>query len=274
MQMSASDVVPSMSPGTALYQRVAAALRTRIQANELSPGDAIEPEHVLTETLGVSRVTLRRGVDLLIDEGLLVRRQGVGTFVAAPRLTYPLLGLHSTRDIGQAHDLELQVEIVESELAQATAKELKHLRLGPGAIVLRFVRVDRVRNVPVAVAQCALPSPVAHDITAEELTRSSTYEIVEKKRGIRVTRAQQAIRADVASSAIAGMLCIRPGAPVLVLERVTFDATDSVIELGTVSYRHDLMECQIELTRQPSGRHETNTHVAMRYQHGPGAQGG
>jgi GntR family transcriptional regulator len=263
--MSGQAVVPPVKAGAALYERVAAALRERI-LRELSAGDAIEPELVLAEQLNVSRVTLRRGVQLLIDEGLLVRRQGIGTFVAAPRMSYPLLGLHSTRDIGEAHDLKPVVEIIESSVVEADDKERKHLRLKPGAKVLRFVRVDRIRNVPVAVAQCALPSNIAEDVTAEELAHSSTYELVEKKRGTRVTRAHQVMRADAASPLIAELLHITEGDPVLVLERVTFDDADQVIELGTVTYRHDLMECSIELTRQPSGRHETNTHVALRPQ--------
>jgi GntR family transcriptional regulator len=221
---------------------------------------------VLAQKLNVSRVTLRRGVQMLIDEGLLVRRQGVGTFVAAPRMSYPLLGLHSTRDIGQAHDLRPTVEIVESAVVKATAHERSALKLDGGAKVLRFVRVDRVRDVPVAVAQCALPSDIAGDITRQELAQASTYELVEKKRGVRVVRAYQVIRADAASELIARLLKLRPGAPVLALERVTFDDSDTVIELGTVTYPHDLMECSIELTRQPSGRHETNTHVALRPQ--------
>src|SRR5262249_3180793 len=89
--------VNSHAPGDPLYAQIASALRHRILVEEaLSPGDAIPPERVLVDDFGVSRITLRRAIDLLVDEHILVRRRGLGTFVASPKVPYPLVGLHST----------------------------------------------------------------------------------------------------------------------------------------------------------------------------------
>src|SRR5713101_9237855 len=76
--------INSDAPGDPLYAQVASALRHRILVEEaLSPGDVIPPERVLVGDFGVSRITLRRAIDVLVDEHLLVRRRGLGTFVAS-----------------------------------------------------------------------------------------------------------------------------------------------------------------------------------------------
>jgi GntR family transcriptional regulator len=256
--------------GEPLYVRTAAEIRRRLPGLGLKPGDPIEPERVLVHELGVSRITLRRAIDLLVDEHLLVRRQGVGTFVASPKITYPLVGLHSTRDIARAHGLSLDVSILVYETGTATSEERDRLELRRGSSVLRFERCDAVAGNPISISACVLPATLADGITPEALVRHSTYELIESSHPVKVTSARQILRAAGASPRLARLLSVHRGAPVLILDRVTFDASGTPIEWAVVSYPHDRAECVVELARQPGGRRESATGVVVQY---PGREG-
>jgi GntR family transcriptional regulator len=256
----------SLAVGDPLYLRLARTLRDYVAKEGLAPGDRLPPEPDLALTFEVSRVTLRRAVEILVHEGLLVRRQGVGTFVAELRLSEPLIGLHSTRQIARAHGQHHDVRIARMARAKATALEAGHLQINPGDPILRFTRVDLLGGCPVAVAECALPYHLVAQVTRAELQRSSTYELIERRHNIFLTSATQSIRAEGASPRTARLLEISNGAPLLILERVTFDNDGTPVELGKVSYRHDRMECHIELTRQLGGQEETHTAVLLHFQ--------
>src|SRR5258708_4776424 len=128
------------SIGEPLYAKTAASIKQSIQAGGLKPGDRIEAEDALSAKYGVSRITLRRAIELLIKDGLLIRRHGVGTFVTSPRLTYPLIGLHSTRDLFRAYGWTVDARIVEWDVAQPTREERTFLQLPTTKQVLRFLR--------------------------------------------------------------------------------------------------------------------------------------
>jgi len=252
--------------GDPVYLRVAEGLREYLVRESLVPGDVVPPEAALTTEFGVSRVTLRRAVEVLVREGVLVRRQGVGTFVAAPRLSAPLIGLHSTREICRANEFRHDVQIVEMEQAAASAAEADQLGLAAGDPLLRFTRLDLIGGSPTAVAECALPYQLMADVSREDLQESSTYELIEDRHKIFLTSARQSIRAEEASGKVADLLAVPAGSPVLVLQRVTFDVAGRAVELGKVSYRHDRMEWTVELTRQLGGQEETQTGILLRYQ--------
>lgn len=248
-----------------LYIRTAEAIRRQLVECGLEPGSPIEPESILVRELGISRVTLRRAIDILVDDQLLVRRQGIGTFLAPQRITYPLVGLHSTRDLARAHGVELRVEILKRVVGTASAEERANLRLGPGARVVRFVRRDFHRSRPICVAACSLPARYADCLTAEALRASSSYELIERAHGLRLTSARQVMRAEPATRRNAELLGCRPGRPLFVLERLTLDRDAEPVEWARLSYRHDRAECAVDLEREPAGRRESPTNVVLRF---------
>jgi GntR family transcriptional regulator len=254
------------SPGVEpLYIRTAAAIRERIVQDGYELGVAIEPESVLVRELGVSRVTLRRAIDILVDEQLLVRRQGVGTFVVPWRITYPLIGLHSTRDLARAHGIELRVEIVNRVVEKATPHERSRLQLRRGEDVLRYLRCDVDECGPVAVARCTLPARYAECLEEGALRLHSSYELIERFHGLRVTRASQVMRSEPASPHVGSLLGLRAGQPVFVVERLTFERGGFPVEWAVLSYRHDRVECSVELEREPAGRRESATDLILRF---------
>src|SRR5262245_50478155 len=164
-----------VATGEPLYVNAAERIRQRVRELDLRPGDLIEPERVLLEELGVSRVTIRKAVDLLVEEHLLVRRQGIGTFVASPKITYPLAGLHSTREVLQAHGINLDVRIVEYAVGRPSATARQRLELARGERVVRFVRCDSSGGQAICAAEVVVPERLAAALSEEALLTSSSY---------------------------------------------------------------------------------------------------
>lgn len=241
------------SIGEPLYAKTAALIKQSIQAGGLKPGDRIEAEDVLSAKYRVSRITLRRAIELLIKDGLLVRRHGVGTFVTSPRLTYPLIGLHSTRDLFRAYGWTVDARIVEWSVARPTREERTFLQLSTSKKVVRFVRCDVVGGMAAGVGQVVLPGHLARVVDRKSLTQASTYDLLEGKGHIRLAGGHQVFRAAGASDIVARLLRVKPGFPVLVLQRTTFDSSGVPVEWAVVTYRHDWVQFSIDLSRQPFG---------------------
>lgn len=248
-----------------LFKSVAAQLRTYLSEQNLGPGDVIEPERLLVERFGVSRITLRRAIDLLVDDHVLVRRQGLGTFVGSQRISYPVIGLHSTRDIAKAHGVEAEIKIVKFEVGQATSRERVWLDLPARARVVRFVRCDYLRGEPISVAECVIPARLANALSADELEHRSTYELIEASTGVRFTSARQTLRSEPAAGEVAGLLKVAAGRPLFVVERTSFGRDGVPLERFKIFYLHDYAECEMELSREPHGRLEEMVGAAFRY---------
>ncbi len=258
--------VNSDAPGDPLYVRVALALRHRILVGDaFSPGDAIPPERVLVRDFGVSRITLRRAIDLLVDEHLLVRRRGIGTFVASPRVPYPLVGLHSTRDIARAHGLTPEVRILDYETGGATAMEREKLELSKGLSVIRFIRQDLLEAQPVSIAECVLPAQFSDALNEDQLREHSTYELIEQRSPVRISSARQRLFAASATARVSSLLRVPTDYPVFVIDRITNDVEGQPVEWGRISYPNKNIECLVELFRESANRNERAVGFALRF---------
>jgi GntR family transcriptional regulator len=263
--------VNSHGPGDPLYVRVATALRHRILVEEgFSPGQVIPPERVLVHDFGVSRITLRKAIDLLVDEHLLVRRRGLGTFVASPKVPYPLIGLHSTRDIARAHGLSLSVRILAYEIKKASPLERGKLELGPTDSVLRFIRQDLLDDQPLSIAECVLPERFGSILSQEDLVDHSTYDLVEARSDVRIWSARQTMLAASADRPVARLLRVPNNYPLFVIDRVTYGADRIPVEWGRISYPNENIECVVELFREPANQNERATGFALRFLPGQG----
>jgi GntR family transcriptional regulator len=246
-----------------LYVRIADRIRDEIAT--LPPGARLPGEPALVRSLGVSRVTLRKAIELLIDEGLLTRRHGLGTFVAPPRLVEPLIGLHSMRDLVAAHSESYAVQIEHHETAGANPEERRRLALPPRAKVLRYQRRDLVGGEVICVARVAVRGAYSAQLDAAALQASSTYQLLETRCGIRPTRIRQVVRAEMASEPIAGLLAVQVDSPILVLDRITYAGDETPVEWGLLAYRYDRIECSVELVRQVESRQESARLFEVRY---------
>ncbi|HEY5632341.1 MAG TPA: GntR family transcriptional regulator [Burkholderiaceae bacterium] len=221
---------PRFSP---LYRQIKALLTRSLQGGEWRPGDPIPSEAELAARYGVSQGTVRRAVEELAGENVLVRRQGRGTFVAThhePRAQFRFLRLRPDRgaEPGQMSSriLECRRQRAPVEIARAL-----QLRTGEGVIVIR--RVLSFDRVPVVLDEIWLPGSTFRGLTAERLRayEGPLYGLFETEFGTRMIRASERLRAVTADAAAAGALEVAAGSPLLLVERVSYTYEDRPVEV-------------------------------------------
>lgn len=233
--------------GLPLYHQLADLLRRRIVSGELPAGATLPTEASLVQTYGVSRVTARQAVGLLVDEGLVVRGSGRGTRVL-PAAT-ELVGQHFSGSL--------------SELINETRRtRVKDVRIDRGVVAppevreslaldgdARLVRVSRTRYLDDAVLAYTvdhLPEAIGRLVTKRALAKESLMALLARS-GVDLASARQSIRADVADAETAPLLDLRPGDPVLAVTRVVYDSRREPVYHIRTSYRGDRYTYTVEL---------------------------
>jgi GntR family transcriptional regulator len=217
-----------------LYQQLQRALREAIDRRILDANDALPAERDRAAELGVSRITLRKAIDGLVSEGLLMRRQGSGTFVRG-RVEKNFSLLTSFSEDMRARGRNPRSEWLKRTSGTVTPEEALTLRSSPGTPVYRFNRLRFADDAPMSVEYATI---VAACLPSVESVQSSLYEALERT-GNRPVRALQRLRAVLLTREQAELLCAKPGDAGLLVERVGFlsngrgDTYDFVAELGT-----------------------------------------
>ncbi len=220
---------PAFSP---LYQQIKALMVRDLQAGTWRPGEAIPSETELAARFKVSQGTVRKAIDELATENLLVRRQGKGTFVAthAEQTTqYRFLRLQP--DDGQAGGTQRQ--FIDCRRLRAPADVARALGLRSGDAAIQIKRVLSLRSVPVVFDEIWLPAAPFKGLTAERLSgyRGPMYGLFESEFGVRMIRAEEKIRAVAAEGQAAELLAVSPGTPLLLVERLSLTYGDKPVEL-------------------------------------------
>ncbi|HST65306.1 MAG TPA: GntR family transcriptional regulator [Mycobacteriales bacterium] len=217
-----------------LYYQVSRQIEAAIDAGDLAPGDRLENEISLADRWGLSRPTMRRAIQELVDKGLLVRRRGIGTQVVHGRVKRPM-DLTSLFDDLTRSGQQPGTRLLARELVPAPAAVAERLGVPAGAQVLHLERLRSARDEPLAVLRNWLPADLAPTLTAEALESRGLYELM-RGAGVHLRIATQRIAARGATAPEARLLTLRKGAPVLTMERVTYDGTGRAVELGTHAY--------------------------------------
>lgn len=233
-----------------LHLQVSRQIGGEIASGQLRPGDRLPPERVLRERLHVSRVTLRRGLAKLVDEGLLRPSHGRGWFVAAEQLGEPPNTLISFTAMGAARGLVATSRVLSSRIRRASLDEADALGVAPGAGIFELERVRLLDGVPVALDCSRLPAARFPDLAKRDFARSSLYAALEEL-GVTPTRATCVVEAVEAGERHARLLEIEPGGATLVLHQTTYDQSGAAIELGRIAYPGDHYRFRAVLVRPP-----------------------
>jgi GntR family transcriptional regulator len=220
---------PSFSP---LYQQVKASMTRGLQAGEWRPGEAIPSELELAARFKVSQGTVRKAVDEMAAENLLVRRQGKGTFVAThaeEKVQFRFLRL--VPDDGDPGRLERR--FIDCRRMRAPADVARALAMQPAEPAVQVRRVLSFRGSPVVLDDIWLPGALFKGLTAERLSgyRGPMYGLFEAEFGVRMIRAEEKIRAVAADASAAELLELPVGAPLLGVERLSLTYGDRPVEL-------------------------------------------
>ncbi|MBO9623373.1 MAG: GntR family transcriptional regulator [Sphingomonas sp.] len=228
--------------GGPLYRRLEDALRTALRDQVLKPNEALPAERDLAAELSVSRITLRKALDALVEEGLLIRRHGAGTFVAG-RVEKQFAKLSSFSEDMVARGRTVRSEWLGKTEGQVTPDEALTLGLSPGTPVYRFHRIRFADDVPMAIEHAVVPG---FGLDGASVVESSLYAALEAN-GNRPVRALQRLRAVLFDARQAKLLEIEAGAPGLYIERRGFLADGRVIEATQSWYRGDAYDFVAEL---------------------------
>lgn len=237
-----SALAPDPQSRTPLYQQLEERLRHLIGSGALRRGDVVPAERDLAEMTGVSRVTVRKAIEKLVQDGILVQKVGAGTFVSG-RIEQPLSVLLGFSEDMRARGFEPGSTWLEKRLGAAGPEEAMALGVAPGAPVVRLKRIRTANDEPIAM-ETAIVS--RHDLPSPDLVEESFYAAL-KARGLVPVRALQRLRAGLASAQEAQWLnLVRPSA-ILQIERRAFLADGRVLEVTFSSYRADLYDFVVEL---------------------------
>jgi GntR family transcriptional regulator len=219
---------PTFSP---LYRQIKSLLLQRLESGEWRPGEAIPSESELATRFSVSQGTVRKAIDEMAAENLLVRRQGKGTFVAShddPRAFFRFLRLVPLAGgVEQARSVPL--ECWRAKAGPEVARMLE-LKMGDPINIVR--RLLQFAGKPVVVDEIYLPGATFGTLTLDMLRdfQGSLYSLFESQFDIRMVRAEERLRAVPADRASAELLGVGEGSPLLSVERVSFSYGDKPVE--------------------------------------------
>ncbi len=237
---NSASATPAFSP---LYQQIKGLIMNSLQASEWKPGEAIPSEMELAVRYRVSQGTVRKAIDELAAENLVVRRQGKGTFVATHaerQVQYRFLKLFP--DHGDASsEGPAQRQIVDCKRLRASADVARSLNLRTGDAVLQVRRVLSFSKAPTILEDLWLPGGPFKGLTAERLTdyHGPMYALFETEFGVRMVRAQEKLRAVLPDEVQCTLLKITPHTPLLSVERIAYTYNDAPMELRRGLYVTD-----------------------------------
>jgi GntR family transcriptional regulator len=234
---------------TPAHRRIYEDLAALIRSGELGPASQLLGETTLAERYGVARMTVRQAIGRLVDDNLVVRHQGVGTFVASDVSGRRSLNrLTSFSEDMREGGRDIATEIFAQEVMVPTAEVALELALGKGTRVVHVGRLRKVAGVPTSVHDSYLPYGEFPSLARQPLIEGSLYQTLEQLYDVKLRRADQRIKAAPASDEVAKHLAVSAGSPVLQTERVTLDDRNLRIEFAR-SWARPEIELTVHLER-------------------------
>lgn len=236
---------------TPLYQQIYDLLREAIMSGKAPLNSRLPTEQDLTKRFGVSRITVKRAMNELASAGYVRRQRGLGTVVtydaAAPTVK---ASFENMIDGLTRMGLETEVQLLDCSTAPASPAIQETLDLKKGARVQRIVRLRKLEGEPFSYLVTHIPDDVADGYDESKLATESLISLLESA-GHRPAEAEQSISAGAADPAVATMLGVSAGSPLLRIHRIMLDKNGRPVQDITAHYRADRFHYQMRLTRTP-----------------------
>jgi len=240
-----------------LYFQLEQILKSKIITGEYMPGEQIPTEKDLCETYQVSSITIRQAVLNLVNEGLLVRLPGKGTFV-----TEDIANINTLQFSGKISDLitdglkTQEVKVLSMNRMKPSKKISKFLRIGEDAEVIQVRRTRNANNSPVSYIINYLPIETGVKIKEEDLLKYPMLQILRDQIGIPLSGAIQFIEAVVADYDIASTLSVSMTSPILYIETLVFEKRKKPVEFVQTFVRPDRYKYSVKLTMKRGSKNE------------------
>jgi GntR family transcriptional regulator len=237
-------------PSLALYTKVEETIAAEIADGEYRPGDQLPTEDQLLQRFEVSRITVRRAIQNLVQRGLLEIRRGRGTFVLEPRIEAELTKLSGFVEDMNAAGRKASARVLSQGVVSATARIAERLQLSRGARVMRIERVRLADGLPVSFDQTYLPLALGRKIARNDLRMHPIFTLLEEKYGVALLEADYALEAVAASKIVADALHVTVGTTIFQIERTSRTTNYQPIDYEVLSYRGDLVRFVTKLFRR------------------------
>ena len=230
-----------------LYYQISTRIEEAILTGQLPAGSRLENEIALSERLGLSRPTVRRAIQELVNKGLIVRRRGIGTQVVHGSVTRKVELTSLWDDLDQTGQSPT-THLLTHEIIEANDRVVEQLGVPAGSPVLHLRRLRFADSVPMAVLENYLPAEFA-DLSADDLAQRGLYQML-RVRGVTMRVARQKIGARRSTNGESRLLEIERNGPVLTMDRTAYDAAGRAAEFGHHCYRPDLYSFEITLVER------------------------
>lgn len=238
------------------YVAVRDALKERFK--DMPVGTLLPPEAQLCEEYEVSRITLRKAVDYLVEEGLLVREQGRGTFTSEPSVAHKysesfvddIAGFYSEMT---SHGFEVGTDVLSQRVHPAAAALAEQLGIDAGKPVVSILRLRSVNGAVNCLIESTLPADRFAELAELDLSTGSLYAYLKRERGVRLTRSRVTVEVGAATPDQAEQLHIAAGDPLLVVHSTVFDGGDTPILRGTSWLLPRASQIEFEIHTRPEG---------------------
>lgn len=236
-----------------LYAQVRDALRDVIEQGGLAPGEQLPGEPELCRLFDVSRTVIRQALRDIELDGTIVRHKGKGTFVAEPKLReglfQELTGFYE--DMANKGFTPVS-QVLSQEVVAANRKVAGYLKLRPGTPVVQIDRLRFVDDEPIVLVTTYLPEARCPGLIAADLTHQSLYALLQRDYGLAIERGHRYLEAVPASEHEAKLLGVKKGAPLILLDSVSYLADGTPIEYFHALHRGDRSRFEVELIRVPA----------------------
>jgi GntR family transcriptional regulator len=234
---------------TPLYHQIYVILRNKIIEHEFVFDDYLPSEEETAQAFGVSRITSKRALNELADEGLVVRERGRGTRVIHKGPISPqVANIEGMLENIMAMGLETEASLLEFDYVRPTDRVVEALKCSPDCRVQRAVRLRSHEGQAFSHLLTFVPEPIASSYTQDDLASTPLLVLLERG-GIVVSRAVQTLTATLADANVAPLLNLDIGAPLLRIRRIVYDQNNQPIEFITGLYRPDRYQYRMNLSR-------------------------
>lgn len=228
-----------------IYIQIHNDIKRAIEAGKWAVGDRIPSERELSRNFDVSRMTLRQAIQTLVDEGILERQVGSGTYVANQKVQEKMSGLTSFTDLMLTQGKQPTSKTISYHVMNPSLSEAEKLKLNEDDQVLRMERIRYGDDVPICFEVATVPEKLVDGLSKKEVT-SSLYRALEDKKQLSPGKAQQTVSAMSASERIAEYLSIKRGDAILRLRQVTYLQDGTPFEYVRTQYVGERFEFYLE----------------------------
>jgi GntR family transcriptional regulator len=239
-----------------LWLQAAQSLRAHIDGGSLPAGSRLPPERELCQLLGISRVTLRKALTRLVEEGVLRSSHGRGWYIAAAEQKEWPNSLESFSETADRMGLVASSAVLGSAVVKATIDQAEPFQIAPGTALFRLERVRMLNDVPIALDLALVPLDLVPGLVDLDFRTESLYGALASA-GFELAHAETTIEAREASATIAQHLSVQVGSPTLVMLQLVRNKADRPVLASTIQYAGDRYRLRTSFARAyPAGGRE------------------